>query len=265
MSNKRTEASRKAKRKKLAKVEKAKASAAPPKPPKPKPANLQHLENVRRHLTAQIAQLKQDVTKSFSQSHENHLEIKQGLDASEYNLRTHQKVLNALSIEVEKIAGMVNAVTSRLNAMEREAPEGGEGKTYFKDLELDSLKMKDVKLSDENTVRRVDWPFYHQQVDKDLALLAELEEKRRLEREEEERLARVEAAKRAKEKKEREARLNAEPPSEEQPESEFPPLATTFGGDYGSEEASDDEDTQEGGDREHGSPGGGEEDAVSQV
>lgn len=322
MSNKRTEAGRKAKRKKVAKVAKAqekasKAAKGPAKRKQPGPdlakqkASLQHLENLRRHLVANAAKLKQEVTQNLTQTHQNHVELQQGLDASEYNLRAHQKVLNSMAIEIEKIVAMLNDLGAYV-------PDW-DGKER---LEFSDLKMKDVALDKGTTVRRVDWPFYHQQVDKDLAILAQYEEERRKEQEEQERQARVAAAKEAEEKKQaivracdrlrntcselslrdlanriesgeqilkdenlkefdldaasrklavsrlrektqEEAPQEAEPPPEKI--GEFPDLATTFGGDYGTEEASNNKDPQEGSGGEHRPPGEREEDAVSEV
>lgn len=94
----------------------------------------------------------------------NQEELKGGMDAAEFNLRAHQKVLNAMAIELEKLV-------TRLN------------EEVFKDEhKITVLEMTDVTLPEEDgkaqVVRRLDWPYYHKQVEYDLKVLAELERQR---------------------------------------------------------------------------------------
>lgn len=163
------------------------------------------------------------MAQNLAQVHGNHEELLQGLNASEFNLRAHQKVLNAMAMDMERIA----------KALELDPP-------------FEHLQMADVpvapKQGDEiqQTVRRIDWPGYHTEVEADLARIAEIEKQRA---EADKKRAEEEAARIRKEKAEkdeadmkaqREAKEEPEPEQAEAPQDEdlsVPEGATVFGGD----------------------------------
>lgn len=133
----------------------------------------------------ELQSFRENVIKDLTILHQNHQELLQGLNASEFNLRAHQKVLNAMALEhehaLEKLTGVM---------------EPGQG------AELCTLNMATLDIPQEDappkSVRRIDWPYYHKQVEKDLKILAEHEAAVKAEREEEERLARKASAERQK-------------------------------------------------------------------
>jgi membrane protein involved in colicin uptake len=166
------------------------------------------------------------VAQNLAQVHGNHEELLQGLNASEFNLRAHQKVLNAMAMDMERIA----------RALELDPP-------------LEHLQMADVPVAPQKgdeiqqTVRRIDWPGYHTEVEADLKRIAEIEKQRaeaekKAAEEEAERLrkekeaqaaADLESAERAKEEPEPETATAEAPPETEDPE--YPEGASVFGGD----------------------------------
>lgn len=149
--------------------QKQKAVAGPPKvDPTRVKANLAQLGDVHRQASEGLALFKKEAENSFAQSHGNHQELLQGLNASEFNLRAHQKVINAMAADMEYIASLLTTMR----------------KTPADPVVLASLKMVDVPIGPEiegqlrPTVRRIDWPSYHTEVDVDLKKLAEMEKQR---------------------------------------------------------------------------------------
>lgn len=177
---------------------------------------------------------RENVIKDLAIIHQNHKELLEGLNASEFNLRAHQKVLNAMSLEHEQIVVLLETVGGDLNRLTD--PEDSKYKT----VSLSTLQMATVPLPQEDgstkEVRRINWPYYHQQVEKDLKLLAEHEEQVKKQEEEEKRLARKAAAeaeaaeKEAKEEAPAAEEAQQEPPQDEPQEGEFPEGAQIFGG-----------------------------------
>jgi len=125
-----------------------------------------------------MKELDQRTGATVKQMWSNEQELKTGLDSSEFNLRAHQKVLNALALEVEEIRKSLDKIAV--------LPEP-------------TIKMTDVVLppADPSTtgsvVRRLDWAYYHGEVEKDLAVLAQLNaEKRQKEEAEQKRMKALE-------------------------------------------------------------------------
>jgi len=169
------------------------------------------------------------VANNFAQVHTNHEELLQGLNASEFNLRAHQKVLNAIAIDMEQTRKFLAALI----------PDGPTKDELLKPV----LQMADVPVAPQQgdelqqTVRRIDWPGYHSEVEADLKRIAEIEKQRaeaqkKAAEEEAQRLreesekAKAEAEVKAKEEAQQEA---APPPQDEDPG--VPEGATVFGGD----------------------------------
>lgn len=85
------------------------------------------------------------------------------MDAAEFNLRAHQKVLNAFAIEFE-------ALIDKLNE-----------EVFKEEYRLRVLEMADITLGSDGgsqVVRRLDWSYYHREVEADLEALAKSEEER---------------------------------------------------------------------------------------
>ena len=241
MSNQRTKSSRK-KAVKDKKDQRKKAVAGPPKQdPTRVRATLAQLTEVHKQAVGGLASLRQEVAGNLAQVHGNHEELLQGLNASEFNLRAHQKVLNAMAMDMEIIASTLNGLVDVLNdtVLKEEVPR----------CEIGYLQMADVPVAPQQgdelqqTVRRIDWPGYHTEVEADLARIAEIERQRaeaqKKAAEEEAERIRLEQQQAAEEKMKAEAvgsegkeepKLEAEaPPKNEGPD--VPEGATVFGGD----------------------------------
>jgi hypothetical protein len=198
-----------------------KAVAGPPKQdPTRVRASLAQLTEVHRQAIGGLTSLRQEVANNFAQVHGNHEELLQGLNASEFNLRAHQKVLNAMAMELERIA----------KALELDPP-------------LEVLQMADVPVAPQQgdelqqTVRRIDWPGYHSEVEADLKRIAEIEKQRaeaqKKAAEEEAQRLREESEKakaEAEAKDKEEAQQEAAPPPQDE-DQDVPEGATVFGGD----------------------------------
>ena len=199
-----------------------------PGPPKKDPtkvrATLAQLGEVHRQSLSGLNGLRQEVSDNLTQVHQNHEELLQGLNASEFNLRAHQKVLNAMALEMEHVANMYNSMVDVLNetVLREEMPKCGIGAR---------LIMADVPVAPQQgdqlqkTVRRINWPHYHGEVEDDLKRIAEIERERAEaeKREAEEEAVRIKREQIEIAKKESEAPKDAE-------ESEYPEGATVFGG-----------------------------------
>jgi len=177
MSNKRTKAARK--KQAGAKKQEPKKPQGDQKPkvdPARTNAKLQHVNNALGFAMNKIQELRQETATNVKQVWDNQEELKNGMGAAEYNLRAHQKALNSIAIELDHIASVFNELVDKLNdsVLKEEAPKCGIG---------GRLIMANVQIPPEKegeapkVVRRIDWPYYHKEVDKDLKILAELEAK----------------------------------------------------------------------------------------
>lgn len=178
MSNAKNKA---AKRKKL----KESRQGPPQQDPKKTNAKLSHVNNVANLVFQNVGSLEQRVQENVKQIWQNEEELKAGMDAAEFNLRAHQKVLNAFAMEFENLLAHLNEEVFR---------------TEHK---LTVLDLADVTLPSDGeeplVVRRLNWPGYHEEVERDIQLLAEME-----------------AAKEAEEKEQLEKELQADSGLEEQ-------------------------------------------------
>jgi hypothetical protein len=101
-----------------------------------------------------LRQLQQQAGQSIQQLWKNDEELRDGNRAAEFNLRAHQKVLNAMMVDLSTMAA---ALELTLN-----------------------LRIRDAKLPDGSIEPRIDWPYYHELVEQDLVELAEQEKQERL-------------------------------------------------------------------------------------
>lgn len=141
--------------------------------------------------------LEQRTRNDIGQLWQNQEELRNGLSASEFNLRAHQKMLNAVAVDFLALRDAVAASGVELPDMvtrmaEVELPpveEGGEPEKVF----------------------RPNWPEYHKMIEEELRILAEAE-------------AEAEAEEEAKEEE------PAEEPVPETEEADYPEGAAVFGG-----------------------------------
>lgn len=185
MSNKRNKAARKKvageKRQEQKKEQRKPQGDQPPKiDPKRVKATLQHVNNALNIALQNTQGLREETASNIKQVWENQGELRDGLSASEYNLRAHQKVLNAIAIEMDNITSLLGTICGDLNSLVGKS--GDEEVSMYKSVSMVELQMADVQIppaeegEEPMVVRRIDWPYYHQQVDKDLAILTKLEQ-----------------------------------------------------------------------------------------
>lgn len=115
-------------------------------------------------MLRQHSDLEKRVQESMQQVWGNQEELKGGMDAAEFNLRAHQKVLNAFAIEFENLLMHLN------------------DEVFRQEHKLSVLELADVTLPPEAdeapvVVRRLNWPYYHDEVESDLKLLSEVKDK----------------------------------------------------------------------------------------
>jgi hypothetical protein len=110
----------------------------------------------------QYGNLEKRVQENVKQIWENQSEISRGMESAEFNLRAHQMVLNSLAIEFEKLVSHLN------------------DEIFKTEHEITVLELSDVTLPSDpgvepRVVRRLDWPYYHEQVEADLRAIKEAE------------------------------------------------------------------------------------------
>lgn len=113
----------------------------------------QHLELLGSSLESihhRQANFEQVVIENFRETYENQKSLKAGLDSAEFNLRAHQKVLNALVQEIESLV----------------------------DESADGKKLLHVEGSVVEGKVHVDWAKYHQYVENDLVEVRKIEAER---------------------------------------------------------------------------------------
>jgi hypothetical protein len=171
MSNNRTRAARKQVSKEhLTKRREAKGSKPPEVDQERQRASVAQLTRVYSILGGKIDTFEKKATASVQQLYANNESLKGGLSSAEFNLRAHQKAINAVCLELERFRVVLKAI---LPPEQREA------------LEESVVQMSEVYLppaeegGDPVVVQRPNWPYYHAQVEKDLQILAEVEAKRR--------------------------------------------------------------------------------------
>ena len=154
---------------KKTKTKKSREKAKKSQPLRANPSKLNakqaHVNNAVNFMLQQYGSLEKRVQENVTQVWDNQRELKGGMDAAEFNLRAHQKVLNAFSLEFEELV-------SRLN------------EEFFKEeYKLSVIEMADVTLTpdadgEEQVVRRLNWPYYHKEVEADFEA-KKAEEKRK--------------------------------------------------------------------------------------
>lgn len=183
MSNKKNRATRKKAGANLKEERKPQGDKKPKVDPTRVRATLQHVNNALSFAMQNTQSLRDETASNIKQVWDNQSELKNGMAAAEYNLRAHQKALNAMAIELDHFAHVFNLLVDQLNdeVLKKEAAKCGIGGQLI----MANVKLPPEKEGEEpKTVRRIDWPFYHKQVDKDLEILAKLEEKAERERKE---------------------------------------------------------------------------------
>lgn len=103
-------------------------------------------------ILTRLRTLEVGVSESLREVYENQTSLKAGLDSAEFNLRSHQKVLNATAKELESMI---------------EEPDATTGK-----------KLLFVESTVVDADLRVDWAAYHQHVETDLVDIRRIEAER---------------------------------------------------------------------------------------
>jgi len=111
-------------------------------------------------MHSELAKLSQDVQLAIAQLFQNDQNVKAGLDAAEFNLRAHQKVINAVAVDVlDYVIGKdpVNQLPTRISTV--------------------SVEMPMTETAPAHTSVSVDWPKYHKFVEDEMKAMAEEERK----------------------------------------------------------------------------------------
>lgn len=140
------------------------------------------LMGTQLYLQNQFQSLEKQTKESIKQLWDNDSELQGGNRSAEFNLRAHQKVINALAAEVRHLYDVHNAAMKtlydRLEVVDDErAYAGFGGRLIMHDVEVQSDDGQETTL-----VNRIHWPHYHEQVETDLEVIAaqEAEEKARI-------------------------------------------------------------------------------------
>jgi len=115
-----------------------------------------------------LVQLEQKVDKALKRLWENESELKQGLDSAEFNLRAHQKVMNALAIDIDSLR---SAGHFHLPVTEDEVPVPFQLLSVPQAVQVTEVEIEGTEETPPSTLRRMNWEFYHGEVKKDLDVL----------------------------------------------------------------------------------------------
>ena len=170
MTKSRTKSDRRQKQKeRIAMRRKAKGDVAPTVDLEKKRATVAQVTRVYQALQGQIQTMDETFRGAVKSLYANDEELKNGIAASEFNLRAHQKAINALALEFERIRELALVLIPESQTKE---------KLQEMILEMANVTLPSEDGQEQQVVRRVNWPYYHEQVDRDLKLLAEEEAKK---------------------------------------------------------------------------------------
>ena len=99
-------------------------------------------------MHAELAKLSQDVQLAVGQLFQNDQSVKAGLDSAEFNLRTHQKVINALAQDSFLV------------------PNAGPGTTTY--LKLVETEIPATEDHPAGITTSINWPLYHKYVEDEM-------------------------------------------------------------------------------------------------
>lgn len=133
-------------------VRKEKAGEENPKNP------FQQLVDFVNKMHAELAKLSQEVQLALSQLFQNDQNIKAGLDSAEFNLRTHQKVINAIGLDLADFTVILSPMTN--------------GKKPLA-VELLDIEMLQTESTPAGTTTTINWPKYHEYVEVEMKAMAE--------------------------------------------------------------------------------------------
>lgn len=120
--------------------------------PRKQRATIAQFATLAQESQAAHKSLATQMNKAVNELWRNQQEIMRGLGSAEFNLRAHQRVLNALAMELDLIHRTL-------------MPAGVES----------PVVMKDMEQEDHSVVRRIDWPHYHEQVEAEMKARQEAE------------------------------------------------------------------------------------------
>ena len=135
---------------------KEKAAEESPKNP------FQQLVDFVNKMQSALAKLSQEVQLTVAQLYQNDQNIKAGLDAAEFNLRTHQKVINAIGLDLVDFTAILSPMTN--------------GKKPLA-VELLDTEIPQTESTPAGTTTSINWPKYHGYVEAEMKALAEEERK----------------------------------------------------------------------------------------
>jgi hypothetical protein len=135
---------------------KEKAGEESPKDP------FQQLVDFANKTRADLNKLSQEVQLAVGQLYQNDQNTKLGLDAAEFNLRTHQKVINAIGLDLVDFTAILSPMTN--------------GKKPLA-VELLDTEIPQTESTPAGTTTSINWPKYHGYVEAEMKALAEEERK----------------------------------------------------------------------------------------
>ena len=157
-------------RKKSPKAEKEKGSRVPKVDPNRQRATIQQLNNAVNFLFGRIQDLDKRVGEAFQQFWKNEQELKAGMDSSEFNLRSHQKVLNGVCVDVRTLGDYLYQLTEKTHPELVPLPTAPSA-LYMVDVTITPA----TETAPAETSPRVNWALYHAEVERDLLELAAIE------------------------------------------------------------------------------------------
>ena len=147
-------------------------SRTPMKDPKRVRVTLDQLGRLHGHLQQVINNLQESVKNSFTQQFQNIQSLAGGMDSAEFNLRAQQKAINAMVMDQLHMFQVFNTMASDLNTLLTNLQ--GEKAELYDTIEPKHVALAEIKKDDETVEYRLDWPFYHKQVDEDKAAFLEM-------------------------------------------------------------------------------------------
>ena len=133
-------------------IRKEKAEEENPKNP------FQQLVDFVNKLQSDLSKHSREVQLAIGQLYQNDRSIKEGLDAAEFNLRAHQKVINAVGLDLADFAAIVAPMTN--------------GKKPLA-VVLTDIEMPQTEATPAGTTTVINWPLYHKYVEDEMKELAE--------------------------------------------------------------------------------------------
>ena len=118
----------------------------------------QQLVDFVNGMKAELTKLSQEVRLAVAQLYQNDQNIKLGMDAAEFNLRTHQKVINAIGLDLADFTTILSPMTN--------------GKKPLA-VELLDIEIPLTESHPAGTTTTINWPKYHGYVEEEMKAMVE--------------------------------------------------------------------------------------------